>query len=289
MIKRIQDDLIILFGSLFSAIAIQYLLEQHSFLSGGVSGVALMIQYIMNKYGLHTQVVGYLIFIINIPIFAIGYRFVDREFIYKSLLGVISLSLVFLPILSKMPIKIQIQDPMLVAIYAGVINGFGSGMIMRKHGSHGGVDIIAYALKEYYYMDIGIVLFAFNGFIVVISSLLFGLEKALYTLIFLFISSLIMDKVLAGIDSRKAVFIITDKEEIIVHRIMKEIGRGATILKGQGAYTHYEKKILYTIVSIWQLAKVKYIVKEVDAHAFMSVMDSVEVLGKGFDSNKTKK
>lgn len=289
MITRIKSDLLILLGSCFSAISIRYFLIEHGFLTGGVSGIALIIQYLMNKLGIQIQVVGYLIFIMNIPIFVMGYRFIDREFIYKSMVGTISLALVFLPFFSALPNVIQIRDSMLIVIYAGVLNGLGSGIIMRNRGSLGGTDIIAFILKKYYSINIGTVSFILNVIIVALSSLLFGLEKALYTFIFIFISSSVTDKVLAGIDRRKALYIITDQEEKVAHRIMKEIGRGVTILNAQGGFTHYEKRVLYTIVSIWQLAKVKDIVQEVDPTAFMSVMDTVEVLGKGFNTSKQNK
>ena len=279
MIKR---DLFIMLGSLCTAVSIRFFLLEHEFISGGISGIALMIQYLLRQVGFEKNILGLLIFVINIPIFIVGYRFIDRDFIVRSLVGMASLTVIFLPLVSRATNFLRVDDPMLAAIYAGVLSGVGAGIILKNRGSQGGTDIIAFILKKYYSVNIGTVLFGFNLVIVLIASVLFGVERGMYTLIAMFVSSAVLDKVIAGFDRRKALFIITSREEEVAHKIMKDIGRGVTILQGEGAFTHYEKKVLYTIVSLWQLAKVKYIVEQIDENAFISVMDAAEVLGNGF-------
>ena len=267
--------LMIIFGSLLGGISFNLFLIPHKLLSGGVSGVALILNYIA---GLNP---GVLIFIFNIPIFIAGYKFVDREFILLSLLGmtVFSISIDMFSFLSD---YIYIEDTLLSCLYGGVLNGLGMGIVFKNRASQGGIDIVAVIFKKYYSINLGRTSLMINIIIIAIASFFFGLEPAMYTLVSMYVASTVLDKVQQGFGNSKSVMIITDHEQQVADAILQTLDRGVTYLEGEGAYTGNKKKVIYCIVALKQLAKLKQIVNDIDSSAFMAVSDTAEVLGYGF-------
>lgn len=271
-IKRI---IFIIFGSAISALAFNGFIIPHKFLSGGISGISLIIQYVA---GIPT---GYLILILNIPIFIIGLKAVDRDFILFSMLGTVSLS-VLLVLTKDLEKYFVVKDMFLSCIYGGVLSGIGAGIVFRNRGSQGGIDIIAVIIKRRAGISIAKLSFIMNIFVVTIGAVLESLDRALYTLIMMYITSVVIDTVIKGFDNKKMLLIITDKEKEVSEGIMKEMERGVTFLYGEGAYTGDKKKVLYCIITVKQLVKVKRMIEEIDKKAFISVVDASEVRGKGF-------
>ncbi len=265
----------ILLGGIISSISFNAFIMPHKMISGGVSGIALMANYVT---GINP---GMIIFILNVPIFLLGYKYVDREFILLSLIGMASLSF-FIDLLSFLRYKMFIEDIMLSSIYGGVLNGVGMGIVFRNRASLGGIDIIAVIMKKYFSINIGSTSLIINFAIVAISSIIYGIKPAMYTLISMYIASKVLDKVQEGFDIRKQVIIISNREEEMVKEIIKRLHRGVTYLEGEGAFTGSKKKVIYCIVTLNQLAKLKQIVRETDPYAFMTVSDTAEVLGQGF-------
>ncbi|MCL5045331.1 MAG: YitT family protein [Actinobacteria bacterium] len=265
----------ILLGSVIASVAVNGFLIPHRLLSGGVSGIAIMIEYLTGIPA------GVLFLILNIPIFIFGYSQVDRDFITASLAGMSSLSL-FLVLTKGVGSFLTVDDTMLASIFGGVIFGLGVGLAFRSRGSQGGIDIIAVVLRRRYSMNIGSVLMGINAVIIVIASALYGIKPGMFTLIAMFISSLVVDRVQEGFDRKKSVFIVTDKYQEIAGAILRDLHRGATFLLGEGAFTRGGKKVIYCIVTVTQLARLKHIVESIDKEAFMTVSDAAEVLGKGF-------
>lgn len=267
----------ILIGSLISAVAVNEFLIPHHLLSGGVGGIALIIQYITDISA------GALILIINIPIFIIGIREIDRDFITYSFIGTVSLSLLLIALKNITIFSfLRVDDIMLASIFGGVLNGMGSGIVFRNRGSMGGTDIIAVIVKKHKSINIGTVLFLANIGVIIAGSFLNGIKPAMYTLISMYISSVVLDKVQEGFNRRKSVLIVSSKEDEVASAIMKNIHRGVTFLEGEGAYTGAQRRIIYCIVTTTQLAQLKQIVESVDSQAFLSISDTAEVLGKGF-------
>lgn len=266
---------LILLGGAFGGISFNAFIMPHKLLSGGVSGIALIINYLT---GISP---GMLIFILNIPIFLLGYKFVDKEFIVLSLIGMSSFSF-FIDAFSFLRGMHIIDDVMLSCIYGGILNGIGMGIVFRNRASQGGVDIIAVIVKKYMSVNIGSTSLIINFMIVTIASFIYGLKPALYTLITMYVASQVLDKVQQGFDIRKQVMIISNKEDEVVKEIIKRLHRGVTYLDGEGAFTGSKKRVVYCIVTLNQLAKLKQIVREVDSTAFMAVSDTAEVLGRGF-------
>ncbi len=266
---------LILLGGAISGFSFNAFIMPHKLLSGGVSGIALIINYLT---GISP---GLLIFAINIPVFLLGYKFVDKEFIILSLIGMSSFSF-FIDAFSFLRGMHIIDDIMLSSIYGGILNGIGMGIVFRNRASQGGIDIIAVIIKKHMSINIGSTSLTINFIIVTIASFIYGLKPALYTLITMYIASQVLDKVQQGFDIRKQVMIISDKEDEVVKEIIKRLHRGVTYLDGEGAFTGNKKRVIYCIVTLNQLAKLKQIVREIDSKAFMAVSNTAEVLGRGF-------
>ena len=265
----------ILLGGVISGISFNIFIIPHKLLSGGVSGIALMANYIL---GINP---GIMIFILNIPIFLVGYKYIDKEFILLSLVGMASLAF-FIDVFSFLSNKMVIEDIMLSCIYGGILNGIGTGIIFKNRASQGGMDIIAVIVRKYRSINVGSTILIINIIIVAIASIFYGIKLAMYTLISMYIAAKVLDKVQEGFDIRKQVMIIAANEEEMGQEIVKRLHRGVTYLDGEGAFTGTKKRVIYCIVTLNQLARLKQIVKEVDPSAFMTVSDTAEVLGQGF-------
>mgnify|MGYP000884045388 FL=1 len=170
---------------------------------------------------------------------------------------------------------------MLSAIFGGVFNGIGYGIVFRMNGSTGGFDVIGAIVKKYWSLSMGGAIFAFNCIIMCIAAFLFGIAPAMFTLICMFVNATVTDRVVAGFNHRKAVLIVSDQAQAIAKSIM-EFGRGVTFLHGQGAFTGKERNVVFVVVKLTQLSKIKLITHTVDPHAFMIVMSANEVMGRGF-------
>lgn len=273
MIKRI---FFIFLGSFINAVAINMFIIPNKFLSGGVAGLAIIIHYITSISS------GFIMFILNIPIFILGMKEADKEFMILSLIGMFSLSL-FLILTSNMNLFGNAShDPLLSSIYAGVIGGLGVGLVFKNRASLGGTDIIAVVLKKKSGISIATISFTLNALVVLSGAFISGIEVVLYTLISMYISSVVMGRVIEGFDRKRLLLIVTSKEKEVSEYILKNLGRGVTFLYGEGAYTGERKKILYCIVTLNQLTRMKKIVEDIDPSAFMSILDAAEVHGKGF-------
>lgn len=283
IVDRIYDSklrypmmlLMILLGGAICGVSFNVFLIPHKLLSGGVSGIALILNYLFSISP------GFLIFVFNIPIFVLGYKFVDREFIFLSLIGMLSFSF-FIDAFGFLRSMIYIDDVMVSCIFGGALNGIGMGLVFRNRASQGGIDIISVIVKKYFSLNISSTSFFINIIIVTVASIFYGLKPAMYTLISMYMAAFVLDKVQQGFNIRKSVMIITDKEQVVADEILKQLGRGVTYLEGEGAYTGNRKKVIYCIVTLNQLAKLKQIVRDIDASAFMAVSDTAEVLGHGF-------
>lgn len=279
IIKSKEDTLLklisIFIGTLLSAIAINGFYVPNKLISGGVTGVSIILHFLVD------MPVGILVFIMNIPLFLIGAKILDRKFIIYSFVSMISMSFL-LTVTRGIDKYIMLDDLVLSAVFGGIINGIGMGILFRAKTSQGGLDIIAAIFKKKLNINLGSVLMTINTFIVGFSSILFGLKPAMYTLISLYIGYKVVDKVYIGIDTNNSVLIITDNPDVLPEKIHNTTGRGATFLKGEGAYSKKEKKIIYCTVKSTQIGKLKEIIKEHDPKAFITINSISEVKGKGF-------
>lgn len=257
-------------GGVLCAVSINGILIPHQFLSAGFTGVALVIHYLVPALP-----VSLLYFLLNIPLFALGWQYVGRRFFFYSLAGMIIFSLA----MEWVQVSIPVQDKILSALLAGIIMGTGAGITLRSLGSAGGLDILSVIMIQRFSIRLGTNSLGFNSFVLAAGAIFFSLERALYTLIFVNVTSNILNLVVTGMSQRKAVFIISRQWKDISQKIMHEINRGLTIISGQGGYTGQEEEIIYTVVTFQELAHLKGMIKQLDPNAFMVVSQTLEVMG----------
>ena len=272
------DVVVIIIGCLISSLGVNLFLSNAGLLSGGVTGIGLILQYLWNIPS------GITVFILNIPLFIVSYKFLSKRFTIYTAIGMISFSTALM-ITKPLSSLVKVDDTLLYCIYGGILSGIGYGLIFFRNGSIGGTDIITMVVrKKYSDLDIGKVGFAFNLIIVTLAAFIFGLPKALYTLISMFITSSILDRVLSGFTSKKLLLVLTEKEEDIINYVIKDMNRGITSLMAEGGYTHNQKRLLYVAVTTSQMISLKNKILRIDPKGFITIIVVSEVKGKGFQS-----
>lgn len=261
-------------GCFIASCSINLFLVPSHLLTGGATGIAIIFYYLAGlPIGLQT-------FLYNIPLLAAAWKTMGKVYTVDIIIGTAIFS-ACLDATKFLNAYASINDAMLAAIFGGVFNGIGYGIVFRMNGSTGGFDIIGAIVKKYYSLNMGGVIFGFNCLIMLVAAFLFGMAPAMLTLICMFVNAMVTDKVIAGFNSRKAVLIVSDKAENIAEGIM-EVGRGVTFLHGQGAFTRRERNVVFVVVTLTQVAKIKLIANAIDSNAFMIIMSANEVMGRGF-------
>ena len=271
LLRQIIGNLgLIALGSVLCAISINGILIPRGFLSAGFTGLALGVHYLFPIVP-----VSFLYFLLNIPLFALGWKYVGRRFFIYSLAGMV----IFSCAVQWIHVPIPVQDKILGALLAGIITGTGAGVILRSLGSAGGLDILSVIMLQRFSVRLGTTSLAFNSVVLIAAAVFFTIERALYTLIFVYVNSYMLNLVVTGLSQRKAIFIISQKGEEISRNILHEIHRGLTIIRGQGGYTGNEEQIIYTVITFRELAQLKRMIRRLDPLAFVVVTDTLEVMG----------
>lgn len=275
-----QKIVLIVLGSLIIAVGVNLFVIPSKLLSGGISGIGLMLQYTLKIP------IGVTILILNIPLLILSTLKINKKFTMFTILGTISLSagLILTAPLNNVLAPIEESYRLLYCIYGGVLSGIGSGIVFSNEGSNGGMDIVAMYAKKKYDIEIGIMSFTMNFLIVAVGSIIFDFKVGLYTLIAMYITSTVMEKIINGLSRRKMLLIVSEKEKEVSIAIMNNFNRGVTILYGEGAYTSNRKNVMYCVVSLTQLPQIKRVIKVIDNEAFISIIDIAEVQGNGFKS-----
>ncbi len=267
--------ILIIIGITISSIGINGFLKPAHLLGGGVAGMSVAINHVTGFN------VGIITFLINIPIFILGFIFLEKQFCITSLINMVLFSTI-LGITQDIGNYIVINDIILQTVYGGILGGIGLGIVFRAKSSLGGTDIIAAILKIKKNIPMKDTGLAINFLVVCIGAILFGLNIGLYTLIGMFINSYVMNIVKDAMNYQKSVMLISNKSEEIGNSIMKDLVRGVTYIEAEGAYTHEKKRIIYCIVSSNEIPRIKEIALKYDKEAFISVNDVNEVKGRGF-------
>jgi uncharacterized membrane-anchored protein YitT (DUF2179 family) len=257
-------------GSVICCISVNGILIKQEFFGAGFTGLSLVIHYLFPSLSVYQ-----LYFIFNIPIFALGWLYVGRRFFLYSIAGM----LFFSGALAWAQLTIPVQDKLLASILAGIIMGVGSGIILRSLGSAGGLDILSVILLKRFSIRLGTTIIAFNAAILLCGAILFSLERALYTLIYVYVNSSVLNLVVTGLSQRKAVFIISPEWEKISGEIIEKIHRGVTIIDARGGFTGKEMKILYTVTTFREIPRLKWLARNIDPNVFVVVSDTLEVMG----------
>lgn len=274
----IKDILGIMLGAFILAIGIEIVLVPAHLLTGGITGIALMLQFLTGVE------VWIWVLAINAPIFFAGYKFISRRFAFYSLIGMLVLTF-FLGISRHWQVDIGISNPLLSAILGGVILGLGSGICLRSKGSTGGLDIVAVIVRRFWGYNFGTVSFAVNLIVLGIMLVTSTIELTLFSAIGIFVSSQVIDWVQNGTNVSKTALIVTGMADDIAHEIMHDLNRGCTLLSGTGAYTGEARDIIMVTVGITQMPRLREIVFQLDPHAFITINETIEVYGKGFKSS----
>lgn len=265
-------------GALIAAVSCNLFLVPNHFLTGGVTGIAIILHYLFNLP------IGTQNMLFNLPILYLAYYFFGRHYFFNTILGTLLYSF-FIDLTSFLSPSTPLQhNPMLAAIVAGVVSGIGLGLILRANANTGGTDVIAAIIKKLYSYNIGTMIFSLNLVIVLCGMFLFDFEVAIYTLMYMYIMGQVENRIVTGFNNRKSILIISDKADQIAGLILLELGRGVTFINGEGGYTHKKKKILYIVVNLTQLAKVKEVALTMDNKAFFIISNAFEVNGKGFSN-----
>jgi uncharacterized membrane-anchored protein YitT (DUF2179 family) len=252
-------------GALLFALGSKAIVLHHQFITGGIFGISLLAFY-------QTQWLsaGIWYFLLNVPLFILGWVLVSRRFLLYSLYAMLVTTVGY----ELIDLHIHIENQLYAAIAGGVICGTGSGVILRSLGSGGGLDIIAVILYQKYNLGIGRFFFLFKLVLVIASMIL------------VFISSTMVDYTLSIFSQRKVVYIISEKYQDIAQVILKDLKRGATIIKAEGAYSGKERNMLMTITNNVQLKRLEEVVFTIDADAMFIVENTFNVIGSTFGKRK---
>lgn len=275
--KTVQYFFGVAFGAIIVGISMNTFIIPNRIADGGVTGIAIILHY------LYHWPVGWVVFILNVPLFLIGLKMVGRKFLVLSFLGVVLLALT-LQVTTHMPVLTK--DTLLSAIFGGVLSGVGMGLIFRSRGSLGGTDILAVFLSRSTPLSVGQILLGMDAIIFMATAVLFRPEAAMYAAIYMFIATRVIDLVQEGMSHSKAVLVVTQEPEGVAREIMDKLERGVTLFKAEGAYSGEAKKVVYCVVSRTELTQVKEIVRKLDPRAFLTVSEVPEVVGEGFASWK---
>ena len=263
-------------GSAMFAAGFALFLQPNNMNSGGISGLAMVVVELLD-YGS----VGTLSILINLPLFLLGGIKIGKRFFLGSLLGMV-LSSVLIDMIAVFPMPQT--DPLIGAIYGGVVCGLGLGIVFTAGTSTGGSDILVRLLKlKFRNVPIGQISMSFDAVVVVLTGLVFGdVRNALYTGITVYLCGKVIDGVVYRFDYSDVALIISSEYEQIAKAIGEKLDRGATFLHGEGSYSHKDTKVVLAAVKKQQIAELKELVMEIDPKAFLIVQEAHQVLGDGF-------
>lgn len=272
VLKVVWNLLLISVGSLLCALAVNGILVPKNFIAGGFTGLALLLHYLLPAVP-----VGAIYFLLNIPLFVIGWMSVGRRFFIYSIVGMVIYSLAVL-----IPFgAIEIEDKILCALSAGLITGLGSGIILRSLGSAGGMDILSIILLKRFALRLGATSLAFNALLMLAALNRLPLNQILYTLIYIYVSAHVVNIVVTGLNQRKAVMIVSPRWQEIAKEIMEHMQRGVTLVEGRGGYSGKEQQIIYSVITFPEIARFKERVRRIDPDAFVVISETLEVMGRG--------
>ncbi|HEY3311919.1 MAG TPA: YitT family protein [Anaerolineales bacterium] len=275
----IKDYTLVIIGTSIQAIALRIFFVPAELASGGVSGVAQLVNHFTG------WPIGLMVFLGNVPLFLLGWRYLGgRRFALRTATAILTLSfltdaLLWLPFFPRNGLT---NDLVLNSLYGAVVAGVGYGLVYRGQGTSGGSDILARILNHYRGIPITQSYLLTDAAVILGAGFIFGWDKALYAIITLYVSGLVVDTTMEGAGTVRTALIVTSEPQAVADKILNEMERGVTVLSGTGAYTGKERPVLYTVVTRSEVQLLKSIVHQVDEGAFMVIGVAHEALGEGF-------
>ncbi len=279
--KTIKNIGIDLFSTALWALAISMVIVPNEIAPGGATGITIIVNYLT---GLP---IGCMSFLVNLPLLIWAWKLLGRNFVLQTLLTIVTFSVMvdfIIPLFP--PIMPYTSNPLMSAIVGGVLNGIGTGLVFMHGSSGGGTDLLTKIIKRIYpHLSIGQIVMCINGVIMTFAAYVYGsLDALLYGLVMTFTSGQVVDLILTGSSSANSITIMTKCPQEIGDKITHHLHRSATIVQGEGAYSHGEIAVMFCIVRKHELQKLKELVLSTDPKAFLSIQEAKQVFGGGFIS-----
>lgn len=273
VLRQVKKYGMLAIGSCLASIGLEIFLVPNNVIDGGIVGVSIMASH-LTQYPL-----GVFILLLNLPFLFLGYKQIGTTFAVSTLFSIAALAV---GVTFLRPVPGITSDVLLASVFGGIILGIGVGLIIRYGGSLDGTEIVAILLDKKTGFSVGEIVMFFNLFILSAAGLVFGWDKAMYSLLAYFIAFKVIDITIEGLDESKAVMIVSDKPEEIAECLMARLGRGVTFLDGQGGYTREKRNVLYAVITRLEISKLKSIIEDIDENAFVTIADVHEVMGGNF-------
>lgn len=272
-LKIAKRMIFIFLGSLLFSLGLEVFLVPNQIIDGGITGISIMLAHLT---GLK---LGWFLFFLNLPFLFIGYKQIGKTFALSTLFGIAVMS-VSTTLLHHIPGVTG--DPLLAAVFGGIILGIGVGLVIRSGGSLDGTEIVAILFNKKSPFSVGEMVMFLNIFILGSAGFVFGWDRAMYSLIAYYIAFKMIDVTIQGLDESRSVWIISDKHREIGDALLARLGRGVTYLNGEGAYTGDDKKVIFCVVTRLEEAKLKSVIEDIDESAFLAVGSVNDVKGGNF-------
>lgn len=273
IMKLIRRIVFIFLGASLVSVGLEIFLVPNRIIDGGIVGISIITSHLT---GLP---LGIFLTVLNLPFLLIGYKQIGKTFALSTLFGVLIMSVGTSLLHSVQPLTI---DPLLAAVFGGIILGVGVGMVIRFGGSLDGTEIVAILFQKKLPFSVGEIVMFLNIFILGSAGFVFGWDHAMYSLIAYYIAYKMIDITIEGFDESKSVWIISDKNKEIGNAILNRLGRGVTYLNGEGGYSGGSKRVIFCVITRLEEAKMKSIVEETDPTAFLAVGNIHDVKGGRF-------
>ncbi|WP_397335895.1 YitT family protein [Paenibacillus thiaminolyticus] len=271
--KMLRQVIFIALGSIMMGVGLELFLVPNQITDGGVTGISIILSHVTSVP------LGVFLFLLNIPFLIMGYKQIGKTFALSTLLGVAVMS--FSTALLH-PVQPFTENTFLAAVFGGIILGIGVGLVIRFGGSLDGTEIVAILLNKKTPFSVGEIVMFFNLFILSSAGFVFGWDRAMYSLIAYYIAFKMIDITVEGLNDSKAVWIISENYKAIGDALLSRLGRGVTYMNGEGGFSGDEKKIIFTVITRLEEAKLKSIVEEQDPQAFLAIGNIHDVKGGRF-------
>ncbi|WP_411678945.1 YitT family protein [Clostridium thailandense] len=276
--RNFKEYVLITIGVVLVAIGIEFFLAPNKIAAGGVSGMAIIINYYMPKIS-----IGLLMLIMNVVLFIIAFIIIGNKFGGKTIYTSLSLSgIIWIIDRIMTPSMVVTKNLMLASLFGTFMCGIGLGIVFNQNASTGGTDILAKILNKFVHLDIGKSLLVVDFIITLFAAISFGADAGMYALLSVIINGFVIDTVIEGLNISKQIMIISSQNDLISKFIIERLERGCTLLAGKGGYTKEDTYILYTVLGRKEFIRLKKYIKEIDTRAFITISDAHEVLGEGF-------
>lgn len=278
MNKKFKEYLIVTIGVIILSLSIKFFLVPNKIAAGGVTGIAVIINNLVPALS-----VGVLMLIMNIILFIVAFIVIGGKFGAKTIYASLSISGLISVLDKVVPPDVAVtHDLLLATLFGTFLSGIGLGLVFNQNASTGGTDILAKILAKFIHLDIGKALLSVDFLVALAAGITLSPELGMYGLLAVILNGFMIDMVIEGLNSCKAVIVMSSKNDIISQYVIKDLDRGCTIFEGKGAYSGNGVNVLYTVLDRSQFIKLKNYIKEIDKNAFITVNEAHEVLGEGF-------